>query len=52
MSAKFDKLANHVTREYEARGVPAERAKLWGEETAAKVARKKGKAPGEGGDGK
>jgi hypothetical protein len=37
MSKKFDKLANHVTKYYEAKGVPPEKAKEWGDATAGKV---------------
>ena len=37
MSGGFKRLANKVAREYEKKGVPAPRAKLYGKETAAKV---------------
>ena len=46
MSEKFDRLKERVAREYEAKGVSHRTAEEWGEETAAKVAREKGKAPG------
>lgn len=38
---RFDRLKEHVAREYEARGIPAEKAEAWGAGTAAKVAREK-----------
>lgn len=37
--SRFDRLARHVAREYEAKGIPAERANEWGRATAAKVHR-------------
>lgn len=37
MGKKFDKLSEHVARYYEAKGVSPAKAKLWGDETAAKV---------------
>ena len=46
LSKKFDRLKEHVAREYEAKGVPKAEAEAWGAGTAAKVAREKGKAPG------
>lgn len=42
----FKKLAGKVTREYERKGVSKKKARLWGRETAAKVAREKGLARG------
>ena len=41
MGKKFDKLADHVTRYYEAKGVPPEKAREWGNATAGKVYREK-----------
>lgn len=41
MGKKFDRLAEHVSREYEAKGIPKEEAEEWGRATAAKVAREK-----------
>lgn len=48
MSKKFDKLAEKISHEYERKGIPPEKAKEWGRETAGKVyeeqqSRKKGK---------
>ena len=37
----FDRLSSHVAREYEAKGIPKERAEEWGRATAAKVGREK-----------
>jgi hypothetical protein len=45
-SRRFDRLKEHVAREYEAKGIPKEKAAAWGAGTAAKVAREKGDAPG------
>lgn len=38
---KFDRLKEHVAREYEAKGIAREKAEEWGAATAAKVAREK-----------
>jgi hypothetical protein len=42
---KFDRLMEHVTREYEDKGYGKERADKIGAAVAGKVARNKGKAP-------
>jgi hypothetical protein len=55
MSKRFDRLREHVAREYEAKGIPKAEAEAWGAGTAAKIARGKGDAPGgkpKEGDGK
>lgn len=46
MGKKFDRLKEHVTREYEDKGFGAERAEKIGAAVAGKIARAKGKAPG------
>lgn len=46
---KFDRLASHVAREYEAKGIDKAKAEAWGAATAAKVARSKEPAAKEGG---
>lgn len=45
----FERLKDRVAREYEARGIPRERAEDWGRRTAGKVeAEKKAEPPKEG----
>ena len=44
--SKFDRLKNHIAREYEAKGIPPEKAQAWGAATAGKVAKEKGDEPG------
>lgn len=39
--SKFDRLKEHVAREYEEKGVAHKTAEEWGAATAAKVAREK-----------
>lgn len=57
MSKAYDKLAAHITREYEARGFSDKRARYIGRATAGEVAEKKGterekpETKGGGGDG-
>lgn len=46
MSAKFNRLANKVAAEYRRKGVSAATARKWGQGTAAKIARIKGRAKG------
>ena len=40
-ASAFDRLSSHIAREYEAKGIPKERAEEWGRATAAKVGREK-----------
>ena len=35
--SNFDRLASHIKREYEAKGIPPEKAAAWAEGTARKV---------------
>lgn len=37
----FDKLREKISAEYEAKGIPPEKAEDWGTRTAAKIAAKK-----------
>jgi hypothetical protein len=41
VSKKFDRLKQHIAREYEAKGIPPEKAEAWGAATAAKIGREK-----------
>lgn len=41
MGKKFDRLSEHVAREYEKKGIPREKAEEWGKATAGKVAEEK-----------
>lgn len=47
MGKKFDRLMEHVAREYEDKGFGRERAEKIGASVAGKVARSKGQAPGQ-----
>lgn len=49
MGKKFDRLSEHITKEYEAKGVAPEKARYIGRATAGEVANKKDK---DGGDKK
>ena len=43
MSKRFDKLSEHITREYEKKGFSHEKARKIGEATAGEIAHEKGK---------
>ena len=47
MGRKFDLLKEHVAREYEDKGYDKARAEKIGESVAGRIARVKGKAPGQ-----
>lgn len=47
MGKKFDRVMEHIAREYEDKGYGKERAEKIGAAVAGKVARMKGEAPGQ-----
>ncbi len=51
MGKKFDRLQEHVAREYKDKGFGPERAEKIGAAVAGRVARLKGEAPGSAGEG-